>query len=366
MTDDRAAAVTPPPGALRPLVVLHEHLDGGLRPPTLLALLRRRGLPTPADDAEGLAQWFAARAQAGSLTEYLKGFALTVPAMADVAALEQVAFEAAEDARDDGAVLAEFRIAPLLFEPLGVDPDEAVAAMLRGLARCGELDSGLILCALRHEPPPQAERVADLALRWMGRGVVGFDIAGAERGFPPGLFAAALQRVREAGLPITVHAGEADAGERVLEAARLGARRIGHGVRLADLIAGPRRDAVLDEVIGRGLHLEICPTSNVQTGAAASIAGHPVVALWRAGVSLSIHCDNRLVSCTRPSAEFDALRRHTALTDVDLLAMTLEAAEHSFLGEAARARAAAAVHAAAAARGLGAAVHAAVGHRPRR
>lgn len=335
----------PDPARALPHVVLHEHLDGGLRPATLLALLQRRGRSAPAADAAALARWFAAQANAGSLARYLEGFALTVAAMADPEALEQVAFEAAVDARDDGAVLAEFRVAPLLFEPHGVDPDEAVAAMLRGLARCEGLDSGLILCALRHESPAQAARVADLALRWMGRGVVGFDLAGAERGHPATDFASAIGRVREAGLPLTLHAGEADAGHRVLEAARLGARRIGHGVRLADLLTGADRGAVLAEVLARGLHLEVCPTSNLHTGAAASYATHPVTTLWRAGVSLSIHPDNRLMSCTTQSAELAALRRHTPLDEVDLLAMTLEAAEHSFLGEAARARAAAAVRA---------------------
>jgi adenosine deaminase len=331
--------------ATRPLphVVLHEHLDGGLRPATLLALLRRRGLSAPADDAASLARWFASQAHAGSLAKYLEGFSLTVPAMADPEALEQVAFEAAVDARDDGAVLAEFRVAPLLFEPHGVDPDEAVAAMLRGLSRCEGLDSGLLLCALRHEPPARAQRVADLALRWMGRGVVGFDLAGPERGHPATDFSAAIARVREAGLPLTLHAGEADEGHRVLEAARLGARRIGHGVRLADLLTGANRHVVLGEVTARGLHLEICPTSNLHTGAAASYATHPVTALWRAGVSVSIHPDNRLMSCTSQSAELAALRRHTPLDEVDLLAMTLEAADNSFLDEAARARAAAAV-----------------------
>ena len=221
-----------------PKVLLHEHLDGGLRPATLLALLRRRGLASPAASAAELADWFRARAQAGSLTEYLRGFELTVAAMADEAALEQVAFEAAEDARTDGCLMAEFRIAPLLFEPLGLPPDAVVAALLAGLRR-SPLPSGLILCAMRQDSVASSLRVAELVARHRHDGVVGFDLAGPELGFPPSRHAPALAALREQGLPVTCHAGEADDGERVLEAARLGARRIGHGVRLATRLAGP-------------------------------------------------------------------------------------------------------------------------------
>jgi adenosine deaminase len=318
-----------------PKVLLHEHLDGGLRVQTLLALARRRGIATPADLESELARWFDDNAHAGSLVKYLEGFALTVSAMADEAALEQVAFEAAEDALAEGAVLAEFRIAPLLFEPLGVPGDAAVAAMLRGLARSA-LPSGLIVCAIRNHDPALAVRAAELARRWMapaggGPAVVGFDLAGAEFGHPPTEHASALAVAREAGLALTLHAGEADAAERVLEAVRLGALRIGHGVRLADALADPTRRHLVDEVVAAGVHLEVCPTSNVHTGAARSIAEHPIVPLWQAGVSLSYHTDNRLMSCLTHSDEAAALLGHTALTTTDLLAMTRQAAAASFL-----------------------------------
>ena len=352
---------TLPPSLLQrarqlPKVLLHEHLDGGLRIPTLLALLQARGLAAPAADAAGLAAWFDARANAGSLDAYLSGFALTVAAMASADALERVAFEAAEDALAEGCVLAEFRIAPLLFEPHGVPADAAVAALLRGLSRSA-LPSGLIVCAMRHGPDAQIERAADLALRWFAAPtrtqatpatqtgqarVVGFDLAGPEAGWPASRHAALLRRVRAAGLGLTLHAGEADVGERVLEAARLGAQRIGHGVRLVDLIGQPdgkppkpSAAAVLAELRQRGVHLEICPTSNVHTGAAASIALHPVHALWRAGVSLSFHTDNRLISRVDHSSE--AARLVQAGFDWGaLLQMGLDAAQASFLPLAAR------------------------------
>lgn len=316
-----------------PKVVLHDHLDGGLRPHTLFDLLIARGLTPPAAGVAGLQAWFEARTHAGSLEQYLQGFALTVAAMATPAAMVRVAFEAAEDARADGAVLAEFRIAPLLFEPHGVTPEATVDALLEGLVR-SPLPSGLIVCAMRHLPPEETVRAARLALRYQGRGVVGFDLAGGEYGHPPGDHHEALALVRDAGLPLTLHAGEADAAERVLEAARLGATRIGHGVRLVDALSNPRRRHLVDEAIERGIHLEICPTSNVHTGAASSIAEHPITALWRAGVSLSYHTDNRLMSCITHSSEAAALLEHTPLQAADLWAMGLQALAHSFLGAA--------------------------------
>ncbi len=325
-----------------PKVLLHEHLDGSLREATLLELLRERGLASPAADVPALHAWFEARAHAGSLEAYLEGFALTVAAMATPAGLVRVAFEAAEDAGEDGCVLAEFRIAPLLFEAHGLTGEAAVEALLEGLAK-SPLPSGLIVCAMRHLPLQESRRAAELALRYRDQGVIAFDLAGAETGHPPSEHAEVLKRVREAGLPMTLHAGEADVAERVLEAARLGAARIGHGVRLADALADPARREWVDEVIERGLHLEVCPTSNVHTGAAASIASHPITALWRAGVSLSFHTDNRLMSCITHSSEAQALLQHTPLSVEDLLAMGRQAALASFLPQAAKRQALAAL-----------------------
>lgn len=330
-------AIETPTSRVLPKVALHEHLDGSLRIETLFELLHRRGLPSPAATPAALAAWFEANAHAGSLEKYLEGFGLTVAAMATPEHLARVAFEAAEDARADSTYLAEFRIAPLLFEPHGLPPDEVVQALVIGL-QSSPIATGLIVCAMRDQPVEQTERAARLAVRHLGRGVVGFDLAGAEAGHPPEKHARALAMLREAGVPLTLHAGEADVAERVIEAARLGARRIGHGVRLADALADPQRRWMVDEIRERGVHLEVCPTSNVHTGAARSIAEHPIVALWNAGVSLSYQTDNRLMSCITHASEAAALLRETPLTEADLLGMAVLAARASFLDAATRAR----------------------------
>ncbi len=334
-----------------PKVLLHEHLDGGLRVATLLQLLQQKGITPPAPGVASLAAWFSANAHAGSLEKYLQGFGLTVAAMASLAALEQVAFEAAEDAALDGVVLAEFRIAPLLFEAHGLAGEAVVEALLAGLARSPlplQQQSGLIVCAMRHLSPSQTLRAAQLALKYQHQGVVGFDLAGPERGYPAGDHAQALQLVRQSGLALTLHAGEADSAQRVLDAAHLGATRIGHGVQLVDALQGRAPADLLQQAKALNLHLEVCPTSNVHTGAAASVALHPILALWQAGVSLSYHTDNRLMSCITHSQEAAALLQHTPLQVADLLRMAHLAAGASFLDAAARARAQAAVAAGAA------------------
>ena len=325
--------------SLLPKVLLHEHLDGGLRVATLFELLQARGIASPGPSVDALGRWFEARAHAGSLVEYLKGFALTVAAMATPDAMERVAFEAAEDASRDGCVLAEFRIAPELFEAHGVSSDAATEALVAGLARATRttgMPSGLIVCAMRHHGEADVARAADGAIRHRERGVIGFDLAGPEFGYPASLHAATLRRLRDAGVPLTLHAGEADVAERVVEAMELGATRIGHGVRLVDAIGDPARQHLLDAVRRRGLHLEVCPTSNVHTGAASSIATHPIRALWKAGVSLSYHTDNRLMSWVDMTGEANALTGEGGFEVADLVRMGRLAAHASFLPEAVR------------------------------
>lgn len=315
-----------------PKVLLHEHLDGGLRPATLLELCRARNVATPADTADGLAAWLLANSDSGSLVRYLTGFSLTVAAMASLEACERVAFEAAEDARLDGCVLAEFRIAPLLLEHYGLAGDAVVEALLRGLAR-SSLPSGLIVCAIRMDAPAETLRAAQLAARFAGQGVIGFDLAGAELGFPPSAHIDAIDTARDAGLGVTLHAGEADAGSRVLEAAGLGATRIGHGVNIMKAPNADEQKHWLEKAIYHGLHFEVCPTSNVHTGTAASLAAHPLHAMAEAGLSVSVSTDNRLMSGITLTRELQLAHRENGVSMAALGGMMREAARVSFLPE---------------------------------
>lgn len=313
-----------------PKALLHEHLDGGLRPTTLLDLALTQGLAVPTDDPDSLAAWIRANADSGSLERYLRGFALTVGAMASADACERVAFEAAEDARLDGCVLAEFRMAPLLLEAHGLDGDAAVEAIVAGLDRSA-LPCGLIVCAMRTDPPAETLRAATLAARFAGQGVIGFDLAGAERGFPPGAHAAAFARARDAGLGLTCHAGEADAGSRVLEAAALGATRIGHGVHIMSGTT-PGETARWNEAArSLGLHFEVCPSSNVHTGACPSLAAHPIRAMVEAGLSVSCSTDNRLMSGVTLSGELAAIHDAPGFSVRQLATLMRNAAAASFL-----------------------------------
>ena len=323
-------------------VLLHDHLDGSLRPGTLLDLCRQKGLSVPADHEPALQAWFRANAMAGSLERYLQGFALTVAAMASLPALQRVAREAAEDAAAEGCVLAEFRIAPLLFEPHGLQPQACVEALLQGLSE-GPIPCGLIICGMRQHSPEDVMRSAELALRYRFNasdanghttGVVGFDLAGPELGYPATLHAKALHRVREGGLPLTLHAGEADGAERVLEAVRLGARRIGHGVRIADWLKSPRAIEDIQALKQADIHFEVCPTSNVHTGAAPDIAHHPIRAMWDAGLSLSYQTDNHLISCVDMNAEGLHLIEQAHFTVSDLQRMQTLALQASFMPQA--------------------------------
>ena len=325
-----------------PKVLLHEHLDGGLRAQTLLDLCHARGLTVPAPDASSLATWVQANANSGSLERYLQGFALTVAAMASIEACERVAFEAAEDARLDGCVLAEFRMAPLLLEPFGLSGEAVVEALVRGLTRSA-LPCGLIVCAMRMGSPEETARAARLAARYKDRGVIGFDIAGAERGFPPGPHQAAFSIARDAGLGLTCHAGEADIGERVLEAAAVGATRIGHGIHIMQEPGTPAQAQRVSAARELGLHFEVCPTSNVHTGAVPSLARHPIGAMLEAGLSVSCSTDNRLISGVTLSQELQSVHEVSGLTRVQIGHMMRSAARASFMPVDMRAAAVAAM-----------------------
>jgi adenosine deaminase len=345
-----------------PKVLLHEHLDGGLRPGTLLALCQAyqgrlaHQAVLPAATAPEVVRWLQGNAQSGSLERYVAAFAPTVAAMASAAACEQVAFEAAEDARLDGCVLAEFRMAPLLLEPHGLAPEAAIEALLRGLQRSA-MPAGLIVCAMRTDSAQQVERAARLAVQFAshgsGHGVVGFDLAGAEHGYPATRHRRAIDIARAAGLGITLHAGEADGGHRVLEAIELGATRIGHGVHIAratqgdgksqDASAAAQRMAQVAALRVKNLqglelpvHFEVCPTSNTHTGVCSALASHPLPAMLAAGLDVSVHTDNRLISGVTHTGELAAVHAALGLSAAQLARSMVSAAQASFMPQEVR------------------------------
>jgi adenosine deaminase len=335
-----AANPAAPPGTAFwhavPKVLLHEHLDGGLRPQTLLDLCQQKNISLPVNTPQAVARWLQDNANSGSLERYVAAFAPTVAAMGDPAACERVAFEAAEDALLEGCVLAEFRMAPLLLQPHGLAGEAAVEALVAGLQR-SSLPCALIVCAMRSDSAAEVERAARLAARYAGQGVVGFDLAGGERGYPATLHRRAIGIAREAGLGITLHAGEADEGERVLEAIALGATRIGHGVRLAMGEGAAQRTAQVAAMAqaGRTVHFEVCPTSNTHTGVCQHLSEHPLPAMWAAGLELSIHTDNRLISGVTHSQELANAHTMLGWPLVAVAPSMLSAAKASFLPAAA-------------------------------
>jgi len=328
-----------------PKVLLHDHLDGGLRPETVLELADAVGYrELPAAEPEALGRWFREAADSGSLERYLLTFAHTVAVMQRPEAVQRIARECALDLAADGVVYAEVRMAPELLAAMPLDT--AVEAMLDGFAQ-GSREAaaagrpivvGTLLCAMR-----QADRwveVAEQVVRHRDAGVVGFDLAGPEDGFPPDRIPAATALLDRAEAHRTVHAGEA-AGIASIRAALdgAGAERLGHGVRIADEVPadgplGPVAQRVLDERVA----LEIAPSSNVQTGAYPSLAAHPVDRLHRAGFTVTLNTDNRLMSGVSASSELTAVVGTFGWSWEDVQTVAERALRAGFADDAVRAR----------------------------
>lgn len=293
-----------------PKIQLHEHLDGGLRSATILELAEAVGYHgLPASDVDSLSDWFTSTVKGGGLSGYLATFDHTIAVLQTADALERVAYESVVDLAAEGVIHAEVRFAPELNTRSGLGIDDVLEAALAGLARGAAdtgVDVGLIVDGMRHEH--RSLEAAEAAVRWRDSGVVGFDIAGPEAGFPPQVHLEAFQVAASGGLGITIHAGEADGLESIASALHeCGAQRLGHGVRIVDDIDGDRLGPIATEVRDRRIPLEMCPRSNVDTGAATSIADHPIDRLLRLGFTVTVNCDNRLMSGTNPTDELAAL-----------------------------------------------------------
>ncbi|GGE75894.1 adenosine deaminase [Nesterenkonia cremea] len=350
-----------------PKVSLHDHLDGSLRPATLVELAAEIGHELPTQDPDELAETFSRNANSGSLEKYLEAFAHTTAVMQTAANLRRVAKEYVEDLAADGIVYAEVRWAPEQHQAEGLSLDEAVEAVQTGLeegmssveAQDGIIVVGQLISAMRQSD--RADEVVEVALRHRDKGVLGFDIAGPEAGFPPSKFAGAFTRLAEEMLPATVHAGEADGVESVRDALVSGrAQRLGHGIRVAEDItvtvgessrsktAEDGEEELVEVELGpvarwvrdRQIHLEASPTSNLQTGAAdgfseggrAALADHPFDMLYQLGFNIGVNTDNRLVSGVTLSYELAQIAVTFDYGLAELADFQINALESSFLG----------------------------------
>lgn len=340
-----------------PKISLHDHLDGGLRPQTILELADKDGLVLPSDPGTGqpidnatrLGQWFADQSDSGSLVEYLKTFDITTGVMQTAEGLERVAREFVEDLADDGVIYGEIRWAPEQHLQKGLTLDGAVEAVQSGLAQgvknCAdrgyETQVGQLISAMRHLD--RGLEIAKLALRHRDKGAVGFDIAGPEAGFPASRMKDAFNLLARDMFPVTVHAGEADGVESIRGALIDGrALRLGHGVRIAEDIKNLAADTAAEAGLGlvaqwvldREIVLETSPSSNLQTGAVeawgATMAHHPLDALYQLGFGVTINTDNRLMSGTTLTKELGLVAEAFNYEIDDLLALQLNAAQASF------------------------------------
>jgi adenosine deaminase len=322
-----------------PKVLLHEHLDGGLRPQTVVELAQKSGYTRlPTNDPEALAEWFHQGANHGSLAKYLAGFRHTIAVMQTEEALERVAYEQAEDLHKDGVVYFETRFAPLFHTEKGLTHQQVVTAVLKGLAR-GQRDfgirSGLIICAMRNMNV--SLEMAELAVDFRARGVVGFDLAGEEGGFPPKKHVDAFHYIQRENFNITVHAGEGFGKESIWQAIQYcGAHRIGHGTRLIDDIAvrdgkAAKLGDLAQYVLDKRIPLEICLLSNVHTGATPSLEEHPFKILYQEKFRVTLNTDNRLMSNTSMTREFEAAAPTFGLTLDDFEKITINAMKSAFL-----------------------------------
>jgi len=331
-----------------PKVSLHDHLDGGLRPQTIIELADAIGLDLPETSADALGSWFSTSADSGSLVEYLKTFDVTTAVMQTKEGLERVAREFVQDLHADGVIYGEIRWAPEQHLSRGLTLDEAVEAVQEGLEAGvddvhrsgGRIRVGQLVSAMRHAD--RGLEIAELAVRHRDRGVVGFDIAGAEAGFPAGRMRDAFDYLARHFMPATVHAGEADGIESIRGALFDGrALRLGHGVRIAEDIEVESEDdestyvtlgPVAEWVKNREIALELSPSSNLQTNAwGTKLVDHPFDLLYQLGFRVTVNTDNRLMSNTSLSRELFLLCETFGYDLADLEVFQLNAAAAAFL-----------------------------------
>jgi adenosine deaminase len=312
-----------------PKTDLHVHLDGSLRLKTILELAKEDRVELPASTVEGLHEAIGVGRNCGSLTEYLRGFAITLSVMQTDTALYRIAFELAEDAHKENIRYMEVRYSPMLHTQRGLKLTRVVEAVLEGLNDASErfgIRSNVILCGIRNISPESSLEMAELAVAYKGRGVVGFDLAGAEQDYPAKKHKLAFKLVHENNVNCTIHAGEAYGPESIAQAIHdCGAHRIGHGCRLIE-------DAnLLHYVNDHRLPLECCPSSNFQTGAVRTLENHPLKLYFDLGLRVTLNTDNRLITDTTLSRELWLVHTKMHVAFSDIRSMVIAGFKSSFL-----------------------------------
>lgn len=316
---------------LMPKVDLHVHLDGSVLPETLIELAKLGGPELPEREPEKLWPYMRVEGECDSLAQYLEKFAFVLAYMQSGQALERVAYELVRQSAEHGCRYVEARYAPQLHREKGMSVEATIDCVLRGLS-AGEKEFGVIarcivICLRGHSQERNLE-VVRAASAYYGRGVVAVDLAGSEAHYPPELYESEFRMARRLGLPITIHAGEAAGADSVGKAVTLlGASRVGHGVRMQE-------DPDVTELIRvRGIPLEMCPFSNMQTKAALGWEKYPLRGYFDTGIRVTVNTDNLTVSGTTITKEYEALREHLAFTDEELCAIAMNGAEAAFLEE---------------------------------
>ncbi len=321
-----------------PKVELHDHLDGGVRPTTIIELAKKQKVKLPTEDPEELAVWFHRGADRKSLALYLEGFATTLSVMQTEESLERIACETIEDLAEDNVIYAEIRFAPVLHSGGDLNLETVVRSVLRGLeqgSRKTGVRYGLILCAMRDQTV--SLETAELAVSFRDKNVVGFDLAGDEYGHPPKKHLDAFEFIRRMNFNITIHAGEAFGMESIWQAIQYcGAHRIGHATRLVEdmSVHGTRIEkmgSLASFVRDKRLPLEMCLSSNIHTGAATSLDDHPFPIYYRNDFRVFLGTDNRLMSNTTLGKELYLAATHYGLTLRDLEKITINAMKSAFL-----------------------------------
>ena len=312
-----------------PKTDLHVHLDGSLRVSTIIDLAERQRIELPARDEDGLRKAMNIGQNCGSLVEYLKAFDVTLRVMQTREALERIAYELAEDAAKENVRYMEVRYAPMLHTRRGLKLTSVVESVLAGLRAAQSafgIESNVIICGIRNVSSESSLEMAELAVAYKNRGVVGFDLAGAEYDHPAKHHRAAFQLVRDNNINVTIHAGEAYGPESITQAVHVcGAHRIGHGCRL-------REDGdLLHYVNDHRIPLECCPSSNVQTGAIRDLQSHPLKLYYNLGLRVTVNTDNRLVTDTTVSKELWLAHTHMGLSLADLKNIILSGFKSAFL-----------------------------------